>query len=138
MMPVRGCFARAFLAKGDAAGAMPDLDSILAVRSGDVQALTVRGIAWSSMREYSKALDDLNQAIEKQETIENHVARGAVHEAQNNINKAAADFRRAAQLAPKTVFEAAAQNNAKKKAEQLSKRVPCGSGGQGKSSDTCL
>ena len=52
--------------------------------------------------------------------------RAQVYEAQNDAEKAAADYRRASELAPRSVFETNAQTNAKKKAQQLSKRVPCG------------
>jgi Uncharacterized enzyme of heme biosynthesis len=130
--------ARAFLAKGDANGAMPDLNSILAVRPGDPQALSLRGIAWSAMRDYSKALDDLNASIAKQEAVENYFARAAVYEAKNDIKNATADFRRATQLAPKSVFDVLAQANAKQKIQQLSKRLPCGSAGQTQNGGTCL
>ena len=113
---------------------MPDLNTVLAVRPADVQALTMRGSAWSAMKEYPKALEDLNQAIEKQETVEEYVARAGVYEAQNKIGKASADFKRATELTPKNVFDVLAQTNAKQKVQQLSKRLPCGS----KSDATCL
>jgi tetratricopeptide (TPR) repeat protein len=126
--------ARTYLAKGDANGAMPDLNFILAAHPDDSPALTLRGSVWSALRDYSKALKDLNDAIDKQETIENHLARAKVYEAQNEIQKATADFRRATELTPKNVFETVAQANAKQKIQQLSKKVPCGSAGSG----TCL
>jgi tetratricopeptide (TPR) repeat protein len=107
---------------------MPDLDAVLAAKPGDGQALSLRGIVWSAMHDYSRALDDLNQAIAKQETIENLVARAGVYEAKNDVKNATADFRRATQLAAKNVFDLLAQANAKQKIQQLSKQLPCGSG----------
>jgi len=80
-------------------------------------------------------LKDLNEAIERQETIESIYARAGVYEAQNDSQKASADYRRATELAPRSVFETLAQANAKQKVQQLSKRVPCGSMA---SSGTCL
>ena len=130
--------ARAYLGKGDAAGAMPDLNAILAARPGDAPALTLRGKAHSAQRDYAKALADLDQAIEKQETVEGFTARADVFEAQNQVEKAAADLRRATQLAPKQMFDIVAQANAKQKLQQLSKKIPCDGGGSPKTGDTCL
>jgi tetratricopeptide (TPR) repeat protein len=126
--------ARTYLAKGDANGAMPDLNFILAVHPDDSSALTVRGSAWSVLRDYPKALKDLGAAIDKQETIENHLARAKVYEAQNDNPRATADYRRATELTPRNVFDSLAQANAKQKIQQLSKKIPCGSTGSG----TCL
>jgi hypothetical protein len=47
------------------------------------------------------------------------------------------DLRKAADLKPKTVFDAMAQTNAKQRAQQLSKRLPCGSAGANMN-NTCL
>jgi hypothetical protein len=73
-------------------------------------------------------------AIDKQKTIENHLARAKVYEAQNDSPRATADYRRATELAPRNVFDSLAQANAKQKIQQLSKKVACGSRGSG----TCL
>ena len=105
-------------------------------RPGLIEALALRGIAWSAMREYNKALDDLDRAIAQKETVESYFARAKAYEALNNPAKAADDFRRATQLAPASVFEALAQAESKRKIQELSKKVPCGSGGQ--QSGTCL
>ena len=48
------------------------------------------------------------------------------------MDKAASDYRRATELKPLNVFEVLAQAESKKKADQLSKRVPCAKEG------TCL
>ncbi len=80
--------ARAFLAKGDPVGAMPDLNAILAARPDDAAALTMRGKAFSAQKEYPKALEDLNAAIARQETVEQYTARAAVYETQNQIDRA--------------------------------------------------
>ena len=127
--------ARAYLGKGDLRNAMSDLDLILKAHPEDAVALTLRGNVWAAMRDYPKALKDLNEAVERKETIESLYARARVHEAQNDSQKAAADYRRATELVPRSVFETAAQANAKQKAQQLSKRIPCGSTG---GSGTCL
>ena len=95
-------------------------------------------MVWSAMREYSKALQDLDQAITRQETVENYLARAKVNEARNDIEKASADFRRATEFAPKNVFETLAQAQAKQKIQQLSKRVPCGSMGRTEAGGACL
>jgi hypothetical protein len=42
---------------------MSDLNAALAARPGLIEALALRGIAWSAMRDYNKALDDLDRAI---------------------------------------------------------------------------
>src|SRR5205085_12079907 len=117
-------------------GAMSDLNSILAVRPGDVPALTLRGLVFTAQRDYAKALDDLNLAVEKQATVEGLAARAAVFEAQNDFDKASADLRRATELRPRNVFEAAAQSAARQKLQQLAKRIPCGSAPKGEG--TCL
>jgi tetratricopeptide (TPR) repeat protein len=130
--------ARAYLSKGDSTNALSDLNAILTVRPADVPALTLRGLVFTAQRDYAKALGDLNLAIEKQETVEDLAARAAVFEAQNDFDKASADLRRATQLAPKNVFEAASQNAAKQKLQQLAKRIPCGNAGSAKGDGTCL
>jgi tetratricopeptide (TPR) repeat protein len=135
---VRLIRARAYLGKGDSAGALSDLNSILAVRPDDVPALTMRGLVFTAQHDYAKALADLDQAIAKQETIEDLAARAGVFEARNEFDKAAADLRRATELAPKNVFEAATQNAARQKLQQLAKRIPCGSAGSAKGDGTCL
>ena len=65
-------------------------------------------------------------------TIEGYVARAAIYEAQGKTDQAASDYRRATELKPLNVFELVAQAESKKKADQLSKRVPCAKEG------TCL
>ena len=48
------------------------------------------------------------------------------------------DYRRATQLPPRNVYESAAQESAKQKLQQLSKRIPCEGAGQNKVGETCL
>ena len=55
---------------------------------------------------------------------------------QSVLDRAVADFRKATELSPKSVFDFLAQASAKKRIEQLGKRLPCGPGSS--SSDTCL
>ena len=66
----------------------------------------------------------------------NSHAGAKAYEALNNPAKATSDFRRATQLAPVSVFEAMAQAESKRKIQELSKKVPCGGGGQ--RAGTCL
>jgi len=124
--------ARAYIAKKDPVSAMADLNQVLAVRPSDADALRLRGIVYSTTKDYDRALDDLGKAIGLRETIEGYVARAAIYEAQGKTDKAASDYRRATELKPLNVFETLAQVESKKKADQLSKRVPCSKDG------TCL
>jgi siroheme synthase len=94
---------------------------------GDPELLTVRGLIRSAMQDYGRAIDDLTEAVAKRETVEIYIARGKAYEAKNDAQRAAADFRRATELAPKNVFDVVVQAAAKQKVEQLSKRIPCGS-----------
>jgi tetratricopeptide (TPR) repeat protein len=128
--------ARAYLSLGKPDDAMSDHNAAVAARPGLIEALALRGIAWSAMRDYNKALDDLDRAIAQKETVESCFARAKAYEALNNPARAADDFRRATQVAPASVFEALAQAESKRKIQELSKRVLRGSGGQ--QSGTCL
>jgi tetratricopeptide (TPR) repeat protein len=114
---------------------MPDLNHVLTLRPNYADALAVRGIAWSAMLEYDKARDDLDRAISLRETVEGYFARAKIYEAQNNPKKATDDFRRATELKPAGVFDVLAQAESKRKIQELSKRAPCGGGGQ---AGTCL
>jgi len=87
------------------------------------------------MRDYDKAREDLDRAISQKETVESYFARAKVYEAQNNPKKATDDFRRATELKPAGVFDILAQAESKRKIQELSKRLPCGSSGQ---TGTCL
>jgi tetratricopeptide (TPR) repeat protein len=128
--------ARAYLAKNDTADAMTDLNSVLATRPNDADALGLRGLAYSKTREYDKALDDLSKAIVQRETVERYFARATIYEAQNNFEKATNDYRSATQLAPRNVFDILAQAQAKQKIQQLSKKIPCGN--SARKDETCL
>jgi tetratricopeptide (TPR) repeat protein len=130
--------ARAYLARQDAASAMADLNVVLGTRPNDADALGLRGITWSSMHEYDKALDDLSKAISQRETVEGYFARAKVYEAQNKFDKATDDFRRATELAPAGVFDVLAQAASKQKIQQLSKQIPCGNSARAPGGGTCL
>jgi tetratricopeptide (TPR) repeat protein len=135
---VRTLRARAYLGKKDAAGAMTDLNLVLATRPNDPDALSLRGIAFTSMKQYDKALDDLGKAIAQKPTIERYFARATAYEAKGDLDKATDDYRSATQMTPANVFDIAAQTQSKLKIQQLSKRTPCGSSGRGDKDDTCL
>jgi hypothetical protein len=49
-----------------------------------------------------------------------------VYEAQGKSDLAVADLRKATTLAPKNIFDTVAQAGAKKRIDELAKRVPCG------------
>jgi len=87
------------------------------------------------MLEYGKAREDLDRAISQKETVEGYFSRAKVHEAQNNAKRATDDYRRATQLTPFGVFDVLAQAESRRKIQELSKRLPCGGGGQ---TSTCL
>ena len=57
--------------------------------------------------------------------MEGYFARATIYEAQNQVDMATRDYRRATELTAKNVFDILAQAQSKKKVEQLSKRVPC-------------
>ena len=130
--------ARAFLLRKDTANAMQDLNYVLNFRPGNAEALTLRGIAFSGTQNYDKALADLNQGLGKLETIEGYFTRAKIYELKNDVPHATADFRRAAELKPKSLFDLVAQVEARKQVEQLSKRLPCGSSGRSQSDGACL
>jgi tetratricopeptide (TPR) repeat protein len=93
--------------------------------------LTGRRLAWLNENNYDRALDDLNRAIEGGASIASYSARASVYEAEGEGELALADLRKAAELKPKTVFDALSQAAAKQRAQQLGKRLPCGSAGAG-------
>ena len=127
--------ARALLAKNDTADALVDLNTVLGKAPNDQGALLLRSLVWLAMHSYDNALDDINKVIAQRETVEAYFTRAKLYEAQNKFDKAADDYRRATQLPAASVFDVLAQTAAKQKAEQLSKKVPCGnSSGNG----TCL
>jgi tetratricopeptide (TPR) repeat protein len=130
--------ARAYLAKKDTADAMTDLNLVLGTQPNDADALGLRGIVYSQLHEYDKALDDLSKAITQRETVERYFARATVYEAQNKIDKATSDYKRATQLAPTSVFDILAQAQSKQKIQQLSKSIPCGGPARGNKDETCL
>jgi tetratricopeptide (TPR) repeat protein len=130
--------ARAYLGRNDTASAMTDLNLVLGTHPNDADALKLRGIAWSAMHEYDKALDDLTRAIAHRETVEGYFARAKIYEAQSKFDKATDDFRHATQLTATSVFDVLAQAASKQKIQQLSKRVPCGDSAHASGDGTCL
>jgi tetratricopeptide (TPR) repeat protein len=130
--------ARAYLLRNEAANAMLDLNYVLNLRPGNAEALTLRGIAWSAMHDYGKALADLDQALGKMETIEGYFARAKIYEQKNDVAHATADFTHAAELTPKGVFDVLAQAEATRRVRQLSKRLPCGNADRAPSDGACL
>ena len=84
---------------------MTDLNLVLGTRPNDADALSLRGIAYTSMKQYDKALDDLGKAIAQTPTVERYFARATIYEAQGNVDKATSDYRSATQLNPANVFD---------------------------------
>jgi tetratricopeptide (TPR) repeat protein len=130
--------ARAYLLRKDSANAISDLNYVLTFRSGDPDALILRGIAFTGTNDYEKALADLNQGLGKIETVEGYFARAQIYEHKNDVPHATADFRRDAELKPGGLFDLIAQIEARKQVQQLSKRLPCGSSGRGGNDSGCL
>jgi hypothetical protein len=62
----------------------------------------------------------------------NRYVRAKIHEAQNKLEKALEDYRRATEIAADSVFDTLAQAEALQKVQQLAKKVPCRGAG------TCL
>ena len=114
---------------------MPIMSSSL--RPDDPEVLTVRGLIWSAMQDYARAIEDLDRAVAKHETVEGYIARGKAYEATNDTARAASDFRHALQLAPQSIFDVVAQAAVKQKADQLAKKVPCGNSGGSDKGGTC-
>jgi tetratricopeptide (TPR) repeat protein len=134
---VYGLHGHAVLVKGDVDKAIADFDHALALQPGSADALTGRGLAWLKKRDYDRALEDLNRAIETGASIASYSARASVYEAQGKGDLAMADLHKAAELKPKSVFDAISQANARQRAQQLGKRLPCGSAGAS-TNNTCL
>jgi tetratricopeptide (TPR) repeat protein len=130
--------ARAYLGRKDIDSAMADLNAVLGKQPDNADGLLLRGIAWSTKHDYTRALDDLSGAIAHHETVEGYFARAQAYEAQNNPAKATKDYERATELAPKSVFDVAAQNQSKQKIKLLSKRLPCGGTVRVDADATCL
>jgi tetratricopeptide (TPR) repeat protein len=130
--------ARAYIGKNDTADAMTDLNYVLTFMPGNAEALTLRGEVRSSLRDYGPALTDLNLALDKQETVEGYFARGKIYEVQGDVPRATSDFRRSTELKPKGVFDLLAQAEAKKRIQQMTKRVPCGNAGPANNDGACL
>jgi hypothetical protein len=62
--------------------------------------------------------------------IENYAVRASVHEAQGKIELALDDLHKAVELKPKNVFDTLAQAAARKHADELAIRAPCGTTGR--------
>ncbi len=101
-------------------------------RPNDADALRLRGIVYSTTKDYERALDDLGRAIELRETVEGYVARATIYEAQGKIDKAASDYRRATELRPRTCSRCWRRRSRSRRSSSSRKRVPCAKEG------TCL
>jgi tetratricopeptide (TPR) repeat protein len=117
--------ARALLAKEDTAGAMAEINTALGNVPDDPDALLLRSLILVDMGNYDQALEDLDKAIAKHETVENRYVRAKVHEAQNKLEKALEDYRQATKIAAGSVFDVEAQAEALQKVQQLAKKLPC-------------
>ena len=130
--------ARAYIGRRDADSAMADLDAVLGKQPKNSDGLLLRGMVWSSKRDYAKALDDLSGAIAQRESVEGYFARAKAYEAQNDSTKAAQDYRRATELKPASVFDVLAQTESQQKIKQFAKRLPCGNDAHAAANSECL
>jgi tetratricopeptide (TPR) repeat protein len=130
--------ARTYLLRSDASNALLDLNYVLNFSPGNAEALMLRGIALTATRQYDQALADLTQALGKFETIEGYFSRGKIYEVKNDVPHATSDFRRAAELKPKNIFDILVQVEATKRAQQLSKRLPCDNSNRARNDASCL
>jgi hypothetical protein len=69
---------------------------------------------------------------------EGYYARAQLREQQGKLDLAIGDLRTAVEIQPKTVFEAMAQAEARKRIEQLARRNACGDAGAAAGPGTCL
>jgi len=129
---------KALASKGELDRALADFDEVLAINPKSAEALAARGMVRSKKRDFVNALADLDQAIAQEERVESYYMRAQIYETQGETDRAIADFRKATVLAPKGLFDAIAQANAKRRIEQLGKSIPCGSSGRGGTGDACL
>jgi tetratricopeptide (TPR) repeat protein len=111
---------------------------VLLAKPDDPDALMLRGVARTALKDYDNALSDLNGALSRRESVEAHFVRAKVYEQKKDLPRAIADLRRATELPPRALFDVVAQTEAKLRVEQLKrqdKKVPCADGsGEG----TCL
>ena len=70
--------------------------------------------------------------------MEGYFARGNIYQQQRDVPHATSDFRRATELKPRAVFDLLAQAEAKKRIQQLSKSLPCGSTDRTPNDGACL
>jgi len=87
---------------------MSDLDKAIELKANYFDALTVRGIGYTHLQQWDKALADLNRAvslkpwrIDAQQEYYLLLNRGLVFFATNQLDAALADFDRTVQLFPK-------------------------------------
>jgi tetratricopeptide (TPR) repeat protein len=100
--------------------------------------LAAHGLALSKKHDLTNALADLDRAIAQESGVESYYIRAEIYEARNENDHAIADFRKATEVRPKTLFDFLAQVDAKKRMEDLAKRIPCGTSGRGGVGDSCL
>lgn len=130
--------ARALNERGRQNEALADLDRVLLAKPDDPDALMLRGVVRTALKDYDNALSDLNGALSHRESVEAHFVRAKVYEQKKDLAHAIADLRRATELPPHAVFDVVAQTEARLRVEQLKrqdKKVPCG---DGSSDGTCL
>ena len=116
-----------------------DLDQTLALRPQFPEALTARGLVWTKKADFDRALADFDRSIELEpNTIESYHSRAGVYEKLGKVDLAMADLRKALTLVPKSIFDLAAQTDARKRVQQLEKNLPCGNIGAVNAQETCL
>jgi tetratricopeptide (TPR) repeat protein len=85
----------------------------------------------------ARALADLDRSIAAGKRVANYSVRAQAYEEQGRIDLAIADLREATELKGTCLFDLAAQAEAKKRLERLSRRNSCRGAGATRN-DTCL
>lgn len=92
--------ALARLGLGDPPAALVDLNAALALRPADTEALILRADLLLEAGQTDQAIADYTAAIDVSDSAEARVGRGRAYLALNDDDRALADLRRAADLAP--------------------------------------
>jgi tetratricopeptide (TPR) repeat protein len=129
---------RALVAKGQFDRAIADFDQALKLNSRYPEALVGRGLARMQKRNYAQAMADVDEALSMRPSIEGHYVRAQIYEREGKTDHAMADLKKAIGLEANTAFEAAAQADARKRLDGLSRRTPCRQSDQTGAADTCL
>lgn len=93
----------AYLKKVDADSAIPDFDQAIKLNPQNSEAYRNRARAYSWIRDYSRALNDANQAVWLEPKAASYVARAEVYSSNFNHDDAIADLNVAIEMEPDNV-----------------------------------